>query len=174
VPDPLFTVAVIADVVAPSAGTLVGLAETVVTRPADAGFVWIIRVLPLPPFAPVSVAVIVQNAGAAPEVNVAVKTPLEFVLPALETLLIAPQVTTGSDTMPKLIGSLATAAPVKPSVTVTVSAEVLAAFAGTFCGFALSTTVLLTAVEVTVLLAVTPPFASVTETRHAPAVVFGV
>jgi hypothetical protein len=59
------TVAVATDVLVPSAWMLLLLSATVVTSPADAGFVWTIVVEPVPPVVEVSVALIVQNPVTA-------------------------------------------------------------------------------------------------------------
>jgi hypothetical protein len=67
-PVAVVTVAVSAEVVAPSAGTLAGLADTAIAAggPPPVGDVCVIVTVPVPPVAP-SLAVIVQNPGVAEE-----------------------------------------------------------------------------------------------------------
>jgi hypothetical protein len=77
----------------------------------------------------------------------------------------------GSAVNRKVRSSPATAAPLSPFVTVTVTPEVLVTVAGTFFGDATTTTVLATGVWVIVFAFELPPFASVAVIAQVPAVV---
>jgi hypothetical protein len=138
------TVAVTAEVVAPSAGTLNGVAETA-TVLAEAGLFVCVTVFEADWPPALSVAVILQNPMVVDGVYVVLATPLLFVV-ALDDPSV-PQAPAGLALRVKATASLATTPPGAVTfVTVAVSAVAAAPIA---CGLtAPTTTVLVTAVWV--------------------------